>query len=121
MGRADARLAVLEGAWLARQHLDLHRGADGQPIVRAVVLEPRDAVAEGIQILMQETRLRVDLQRMREAPLVSELARRQVQEVMRMGDVTAVFVDGGMADGVARHAVTAFRSKSTCEKCCEVS
>ncbi len=114
-------LAVLEGTAAARQYLDLHLRGDAQAVVRAIVLEPRDAVAEGIPILAQRARLRIEAEGMREASLVLEFARRQVQEVMRMGDVAAVLVHGGMADGVAPHAVTALRSKSTCEKCCEVS
>ena len=87
----------------------------------AIVLEPRNGIAEGIPILARRTWQRVEDQGMRQASLVFELARRQMQQMMRMGDLAPVFVQGGVADGVLGHAVTALSSKSTCEKCCEVS
>src|ERR1700691_3729000 len=48
---AVPRLAVIENMAAARQYLHLHLGGDAQPVVRAVVLDPRDGVAEGIPIL----------------------------------------------------------------------
>ncbi len=89
--------------------------------MRAIVFEPRDRVAEGIDVLAVRARLRIECERVLETALIGELARLQVQEVMRVRDVAAVLVHRRMPHRVAHHADTARKSKSTCEKCCEVS
>src|ERR1700693_583418 len=53
--------------------------------------------------------------------LERKVARPEVQEMMGVRHVAAVFVHRCVAYRVARHADTARKSKSMCEKCCEVS
>ena len=100
-------LAGFERLGRARKDLDRHLGDDRQAIVRSIVLEPRNAVAEGIEVLVLRARRRIELERVLEAALIGELARLQVQQVMRMGDVAAVLVHRRVAHRVAHHADTA--------------
>src|SRR5450631_441086 len=58
---------------------------------------------------------------MRESALKRKLARPQMQQMMRVHDVAAVFVHCRVTYRVTGHADTARRSKSMCEKCCDVS
>src|ERR1700730_1194455 len=89
--------------------------------MRAIVFEARDRIAEGIDILTGETRLRVELDRVRETTMKGELAGRQVQKMMGMHHIASVLVSRSVPHGVTRHADTARKSKSICEKCWEVS
>src|ERR1700719_3850963 len=115
------RLGGFEGICGARENLDLHLRDDGKPLVRAIVFEARDRVAEGVEILARRAGLRVERERMFETALERELAGLQVQQMMRVRHVAAVFVHRCMTYRVACHADTARKSKSMCEKCCEVS
>src|ERR1700744_2904807 len=58
---------------------------------------------------------------MLEAALKSKFAGLQVEQMMRVHDVAAVLVQRRMAYRIAPHADTARKSKSMCEKCCDVS
>src|SRR5580698_6248264 len=53
--------------------------------------------------------------------LKCKLARSQVQQVVRMHHIAAILIYRRVSHRIACHADTARRSKSMCEKCCEVS
>ena len=115
------RLGGIERFDAAREYLDLHFRDNREALVRAIIFEPRDRIAESIHVLTVEARLRIERQRMLKTALKCKIAGLQVQQMMRVHDVTAVLVYRLMAYRVARHADTARKSKSMCEKCCEVS
>src|SRR5450432_1537728 len=101
-------------------HIDLHIRGDGEAIVGAVVLEARNGVAKSVDVFADDLRRWIQNERMAETTLENEVPRLQVQKMMRMRDLAAVLIDRRVTHGVARHADTARKSKSICEKCCDV-
>ena len=59
----------------AREDFDPHLGDDRQAIVRSIVFEPRNAVAEGIEVLAFRARRRIEFECVIETALIGELAR----------------------------------------------
>jgi hypothetical protein len=114
-------LGRLERLRDARENLDLHLRGDREPVMRAVVFEARDRVAEGVDVLAGGAGRRIEHQRVFQASLKREFARLQVQQMMRVRHFAAVLIHRRMAHRVAHQAETARKSKSMCEKCCDVS
>ena len=76
----------------ARKDFDLHFRGNCEALMRAVVFEPCDRVAEGVHVLAGEAWLRIEDQRMFETALKCKFAGLQVQLVMRVHHVAAVLV-----------------------------
>src|SRR5450631_1072156 len=121
--RAGHRLplfALLRGGGRRRLHLDARFGKHLEPIMRQVVFEAGHVIAECVDVIAADPGLRHQGDASRMADLPQRVARGQMQQLMRMGDVAAVAVHGFVANSITNcvaHAATVRISMSMSEKC----
>ena len=61
------------------RHLDTHFGHHLEPIVRQIVFETRDEIAERIDVFAARARFRIERYRSRMTGLIGQVAGRQMQ------------------------------------------
>src|SRR5712672_3402213 len=92
-------------------NLDLHVGRDFELAMRMVELDPGHEVAERVDLVPLPIERRGHVDDMFQALLIGGRPRDEVQQLMRMDDVVAIFVRGFVAYAVTD---TAFHVASAC-------